>query len=82
VDYLKLDACSGQGYSQGNTSWIKFRAARNHNVGCRQQCLFVRGVIKKHARTRACVMLVEVVVLLPFLPLLVVAYRNQLLPFC
>ena len=27
VDYLKLDACSGRGYSDHNTSWIKFRAA-------------------------------------------------------
>jgi hypothetical protein len=27
VDYLKLDACRGRGYSQANESWIKFRSA-------------------------------------------------------
>lgn len=27
VDYLKLDGCGGRGYSEANTSWIKFRAA-------------------------------------------------------
>ncbi len=27
VDYLKVDQCAGNGYSQLNSSWIKFRAA-------------------------------------------------------
>jgi hypothetical protein len=27
VDYLKVDACRGEGYKAHNTSWIKFRAA-------------------------------------------------------
>eukprot|EP00039_Didymoeca_costata_P005551 m.82420 g.82420 ORF g.82420 m.82420 type:complete len:933 (+) comp12870_c0_seq3:75-2873(+) len=27
VDYVKLDACAGRGYTQQNESWIKFRAA-------------------------------------------------------
>eukprot|EP01051_Picozoa_sp_SAG22_P007477 SAG22_NODE_528_length_9431_cov_7.192135_5_plen_202_part_00 len=35
VDYLKLDGCSGRGYSTANTSWIKFRAVRAAVTGGR-----------------------------------------------
>jgi len=36
VDYLKLDACTGRGYTAHNESWIKFRAAID-------QCSQTRG---------------------------------------